>query len=185
LKIIFFSNRFSLPYLGYYPSIAFASSSAVRHIKNVMQLTGKHVIHATPSMIWKMLMDTDTLTSIVPGVTRLEKTGDHSFKSILEIKMGPVSGSFTGDLHMEDVREEKGFTLRVKQHSKIGNADAAIKIDLLPVNDDQTEISFDGNVRMTGVLGHMGHRVMGGVSHTLTNQFFSNFEAALKKEQAT
>ena len=112
-----------------------------------MQLTGKHVILASPMKIWSMLMDTDILSRIVPGVTRLEKTGDHSYKSILEIKMGPVSGSFTGDLQMEDVSEQKGFVLKVKQHSKIGNADSSIQINLSPVGEDQTEISFDGNLR--------------------------------------
>ncbi len=147
-----------------------------------MQLTGKHILQATPARVWSLLMDTDALSRIVPGITRLEKTGDNSYKSFLEIKMGPVSGSFTGDLLMEDVNEHKGFVLKVKQHSKIGNADAAIKVDLLPVDGEQTEISFDGNVRLTGVLGHMGHRVMGGVSHTLTNQFFANIEKELKKE---
>lgn len=135
---------------------------------------------ASPSKIWSMLMDTDTLSRIVPGVTRLEKTGDHSYKSILEIKMGPVSGSFSGDLSMEEVTEQKSFVLKVKQHSKIGNADSSIQINLSRIGEDQTEISFDGNLRLTGVLGHMGHRVMGGVSHTLTNQFFSNMEKELK-----
>ena len=95
--------------------------------------------------------------------------------------MGPVSGSFTGDLHMEDVKEGKGFTLRVKQQSKIGNADSSILIDLVPAGEDKTEISFDGKVRLTGILNHMGQRVMGGVSHTLTNQFFSNLEKELEK----
>jgi carbon monoxide dehydrogenase subunit G len=129
-----------------------------------------------------MLMDTDTLARIVPGITRLEKKGDHSFTSILEIRMGPVSGSFTGDLQMDDISEQKGFVLKVKQHSKIGNADSSITINLVPAGDNETEISFDGNVRLTGVLSHMGHRVMGGVSNTLTNQFFANFEKELKKE---
>jgi uncharacterized protein len=147
-----------------------------------MQLTGKHIVQATPARVWSILMDTDTLSRIVPGISRLEKTSEHSYKSILEIKMGPVSGSFTGDLHMQDLDDQKGFVLKVKQQSKIGNADSSIRIDLLPVGAEQTEISFDGNVRLTGVLGHMGHRVMGGVSHTLTNQFFANLEKELKKE---
>lgn len=121
-----------------------------------MQLTGKHVVKSTPEKIWDMLMDTDTLARIIPGISRLEKTGDNTFKSILEIKLGPVSGSFTGNLQLEDIEEQKSFTLKVQQNSKIGNANAAIKINLIPVDDIQTEISFDGDVRLSGLLASMG-----------------------------
>lgn len=147
-----------------------------------MQLNGKHTVHAAPSVIWKMLMDTDLLAKIVPGISRLEKTGDNTYKSILDIKMGPVNSSFTGNLQMEDITEEKGFALKVQQNSKIGNANASIKIDLLPQGENQTEIQFDGAVKMTGLLASMGQRVMGGVSSTLTKQFFANLEKELDKQ---
>ena len=127
-----------------------------------------------------MLMDTDTLARIVPGISRLEKTGDNKYKSILEIKLGPVNSSFTGDLQMEDITEQKGFTLKVQQNSKIGNANAVIKISLVLVNDNQTEVAFDGDVKLSGMLAAMGQRLIGGVSKTLTKQFFSNLEEELK-----
>src|SRR5258708_40318975 len=103
-----------------------------------MELTGKHIVNAASSKIWSMLMDTDILAKIVPGISRLEKTGDSTFKSILEIKLGPVNSAFTGNLQMEEISEQKGFILKLMQNSKIGNANGAIKIDLLPVNDEQT-----------------------------------------------
>ena len=145
-----------------------------------MQLAGKHVVNAVPSMVWKMLMDTDTLAKVVPGISRLEKTGDNTFKSILEIKLGPVNSSFTGSLQLEEITEQKGFTLRVIQNSKIGNASAAIKINLLPVDDKRTEVAFDGDVKLSGLLASMGQRVMGSVSNTLTKQFFANLEKELE-----
>ena len=145
-----------------------------------MQLAGKHVVNAVPSVVWKMLMDAGTLARIVPGIKSLEKTGDNTFKSILEIKLGPVSSSFTGSLHLEEITEQKGFTLKVMQNSKIGNASGAIKINLLPVDDKRTEVSFDGDVKLSGVLASMGQRVMGSVSNTLTKQFFANLEKELE-----
>ena len=147
-----------------------------------MQLTGKHVVDAAPEKVWAMLMDTDTLARIVPGISKLEKTGDNTFKSILEIKLGPVSGSFTGNLQLEEITEQKGFTIKVQQNSKIGNANAAIKIDLTQADTNQTEIAFNGDVKMTGLLANMGQRVMGGVANTLTKQFFANFEKELKSQ---
>ena len=145
-----------------------------------MQLTGKHIVNDTPSAVWDMLMDTDALARIVPGINRLEKTGDNKFKSIIEIKMGPVNSSFTGDLQMEEIKVQEGFILKVQQNSKIGNANAAIKISLLPVNDNQTEVSFNGDVKLSGMLAAMGQRLIGGVSNTLTKQFFANLEKEIK-----
>src|SRR5688572_13138011 len=126
-----------------------------------MELKGRHTVNATPATLWTMLMDTDNLSKIVPGVSRFEKTGDNSYKSVLEIKMGPVSGSFTGNLEMENIDEEKGFTLKVQQNSSIGNADAAIKIELKPGSANETEVAFDGVVRVTGLLASMGQRILG------------------------
>ena len=48
-----------------------------------MQLTGKHIVNGVPSEVWKMLMDTETLAKVVPGISGLEKTGDNTFKSII------------------------------------------------------------------------------------------------------
>jgi carbon monoxide dehydrogenase subunit G len=144
-----------------------------------MQLTGKHIFNAPPSVLWNMLMDTEILAKVVPGISKLERIGENSFKAIVEIKMGPVSGAFNGNLQMEDIEEPKGFTLKIQQNSKIGNANAAIKISLLPVAENQTEVAFDGDAKLSGLLATMGNRVIGGVSNTLTKQFFTNLEKEL------
>jgi carbon monoxide dehydrogenase subunit G len=145
-----------------------------------MQLTGKQVLNASPSRVWEKLMDTNTLARVIPGVTTLERTGDNSFTSTLQIKMGPVNGSFSGNLQLEDITEQKNFTLKVQQNSKIGNTNAAIKVDLTPVNTTQTEVAFDGDAKLSGLLAGMGQRVIGGVANTLTKQFFSNLEKELE-----
>ena len=126
-------------------------------------------------------MDTDTLSRIVPGISRLEKTGNNQFKSIFDIKLGPVQSSFTGNLALDEIQEEKAFTLKVQQNSKIGNANAMIQISLLSINTDQTELAFAGDVKLSGMLAGMGQRLVGGVSNTLTKQFFSNLDRELEK----
>jgi len=144
-----------------------------------MLLTGKHVVNAGPTRVWQMLMDTDTLARIVPGISKLEKNGDNSYISTISMKLGQVSSSFTSNLQMEDIQQEKGFTLKVQQNSKIGNANAAIKIDLTPVVENQTEVSFEGDVKLSGMLASMGQRVLGGVANTLSKQFFTNMDKEL------
>jgi len=145
-----------------------------------MKLTGKHIVNAVPLKVWEVLMDTQSLAKVVPGISSLEKLSDNSFKSTLNIKLGPVSGSFSGNLMLEDIIEQKSFTLKAKQNSKIGNANATIKIELAPVDDVQTAIAFDGDAQLSGLLASMGQRIIGGVSGTLTKQFFSNLEKELE-----
>lgn len=145
-----------------------------------MQLTGSHVVNAPVPTIWAMLMDTDVLAQIVPAVSRLEKIAENEYKAIADLKLGPVSGSFSGTLSLADIRENEGYTLLVKQNSKIGNADATVNIQLRPIEAGQTEVSFDGNARLSGLLARTGQRVISGVATTLTKQFFENLENELR-----
>ena len=47
---------------------------------------------------------------------------------------------------------------------------------LAPSGDNQTEVIFDGDVKLSGMLASMGQRIVGGVANTLTNQFFNNMQ---------
>ena len=148
-----------------------------------MKLTGKHILNAPPARVWTVLMDTQSLARVVPGISKLEKISDNAYKSTLSIGMGPVSGSFNGHIQLENIVEEKSFTLKAKQESKIGNANATIGIRLIPAEDAQTAIDFDGDVQLSGLMASMGQRLLGGVSGTLTKQFFQNLEKELEENR--
>jgi len=147
-----------------------------------MELKGKHTVNATPATLWKMLMDTETLSKIVPGVSKLEKTGENSYKSALEINMGPVGASFNGDAQMEDIVEQKKFTLKMQQSNKMGNANSIMNVELISLNDVETEVVFEGEVKITGFLATMGQKVLGSVANMLTKQFFANLDNELAKQ---
>ena len=141
-----------------------------------MLLTGNHIVNASASTVWLMLMDPDVLAKVVPGISELQKISINSFKSILNIKIGPVSSSFAGSLQLEDMVEQKSFTLKAQQNSKIGNANAVVKINLAAMSDAETEVKFDGDVKISGMLATMGQRLLGGVASALTKQFFENLD---------
>ena len=149
-----------------------------------MELKGKHKVEASSATLWNMLMDTDTLSKIIPGISKLEKTGENSYSSTLELKLGPFSASFTGDVQMEDISDQKGFTLKMQQNSKVGNANSNMKIGLNTVNANETEVVFDGDVKITGLLGSMGQGVLNTAANVLTKQFFTNLDHELAKKQS-
>ncbi len=149
-----------------------------------MELKGKRTIETDPTTLWNMLMDVEILPKIVPGISKLEKVGENTFKSVLEVKFGPVSGEFTGDMQMEDISHQRSFTLKAQQHNKIGTVNSVMKIELIPISGDETEVVFGGEVTIIGMMSMMGQKVLGAVTDMLTKQFFANLDREIAKQQA-
>ena len=149
-----------------------------------MELKGKRNVETDPVTLWNMLMDVEILPKIVPGISKLEKTGENTYRSVLEVKFGPVSGEFTGDMQMEDINHQKSFTLKAEQHNKIGTVNSVMKIELMPISGNETEVAFGGEVTISGLMSMMGQKVLGGVTDMLTKQFFANLDQELIKKQS-
>jgi len=149
-----------------------------------MELKGKHTIGTDPETLWNILMDVEILPKIIPGISKLEKTGENTYNSVLEVKFGPVSGEFTGDMQMENINHQRSFTLKAQQHNKIGTVNSVMKIELMPISGKETEVAFSGEVTISGLMKMMGEKVLGGVTDMLTKQFFANLDHEIAKRQA-
>ncbi|MEL7159465.1 MAG: carbon monoxide dehydrogenase subunit G [Bacteroidota bacterium] len=144
-----------------------------------MKLTGKEEFIAPRAAIWNILMDTEKLTRITPGLSHLEATGPDEYVATADVKIGPVKGSFKGEMSITEKQEEEAFTLNILQKSKVGNVDAAVRIELAELAPEQTELSFVGQAKMSGLLARTGARVMTGVANSLSKQFFAGLREEL------
>ena len=149
-----------------------------------MELKGKRNVETDPVTLWNMLMDVEILPKIVPGISKLEKTGENTYSSVLEVQFGPVSGEFTGDMQMEDISHQRSFTLKAQQHNKIGTVNSVMKIELMPIVDNKTEVSFSGEVTISGLMTMMGQKFLSSVTDMLTTQFFANLDHEIAKKQS-
>ena len=61
------------------------------NLTNSMNLTGKQTYKASAQQIWDILMDTEQLAKITPGVSKLERISEDQYNAISEIKIGPGS----------------------------------------------------------------------------------------------
>ena len=145
-----------------------------------MKIKGKYSIKASPDLIWEMILNPRVLEKITPGIKTLESKGADKYVAISEVKVGPVRGDFEGDLSIENKVEKESCLVVLDQKSKIGNAKAEIGLKLIPQEDGQTEIKYEGDASMSGLLGRMGQRIIGGVVSTLSKQFFKALEAEIE-----
>jgi carbon monoxide dehydrogenase subunit G len=144
-----------------------------------MQFTGKHVLEADALTVWENLMNTDTLVRVIPCVTSLEQVGENIYTSTFQFKFWPLEGSFSGNLQLEDISAPKKFTLKVQQNSSIGNASAVIRVELLPLNGQQTLIPYNVEATLTGLLASLGGRIINKVASRVIKKFFCNLEREL------
>ncbi len=147
-----------------------------------MQVKGLHTFKVSKSQLWHFLMDPEVLAKITPGVSKLETIDIDHYRSISDIKIGPVKGSFKGKLKVIDKNEPESFAIEMEQLSKIGNAHGKIAMNLSDVESDYVELSFDGKVNLSGVIARTGQRVLSGVANTITKEVFASLEQHIEEE---
>lgn len=146
-----------------------------------MQLSGSRTLNASQEQLWQMLLNPDVLTHVIPSLKTLEVIGQDTYKAICEVKLGPVSGTFAGEMQVKDQQPIDSFVLAIKQNSKIGNVDAEGKLIFKPIETTQTEVFFDGEAKISGLLARTGQRVLSGVANTLVDMFFKALEKEIEK----
>lgn len=149
-----------------------------------MHLEGTHILNAPPRHIWNLLMDSEVLARITPAISRLEPLGEDKYTAVAEVKLGPVKGSFSGEMELSDKKEPEHFNLHMRQNSRMGNVSAEARIELHGQDNGETKVAFTGDAKLSGTLARMGQRVIGGVANTMVKQFFQNLEAELVASQA-
>ena len=138
-----------------------------------MIIQGKYPIIASAPDVWNRLMDPEVLRRVTPGISELTHLGEDKYKAISNLKIGPVNGSFEGQLELVDRIENSAATIIINQTSKIGNVSAEIKMQL-DTNENTTEIAYKGEARLSGKLAMFGQRIIGGVISSLSKQFFQS-----------
>lgn len=144
-----------------------------------MKIEGEFKLAAPADLVWKKVLDPEVLARVTPGIKTLEEQAEDHYKAISEVKVGPVRGSFEGDLFIKEKEEGKRCAVVLDQKSKLGNVLAEIGMELIPVTEAETLVKYTGEARISGMLARMGQRVLGGVVKTLAKQFFVALEQEL------
>jgi len=150
-----------------------------------MLVKGNHEFKIKREQLWSYLMDPEVLAKITPGVSKLEVTDKDAYNTISDIKIGPVKGSFKGKLKVEDKNEPVSFIINMEQLSKIGNAHGKIVMQIDETENANSKLSFDGNVKLSGMVARTGQRVLSGVANVITKEVFAALEEHIAENPPT
>lgn len=132
-------------------------------------------------LVWDYLSDPHKIVTCVPGAKLTETIDDKNYKGTVTMKIGPVSTSFNGKINLSQLDEAthsmeiqgKGTDTRGKGSA---NMVLAAKLD---GGSDQTEVSSEMDISITGKLAQFGNRMITDVSDQVFKQFVANLKQQL------
>ena len=115
------------------------------------------------------ILDLERVVPCVEGGSVLEKTGPHSVKAEIKVKMGAMSMTFTGTVEVTEqdpAAHRAVMIVKSKEAGGQGHANATVEFDLADGGG-----TIHTNAQITGKAASMGEGVVVGVLDALIQDF--------------
>ncbi len=147
-----------------------------------MTMTGEVDLPATRQVVWEALNDPEVLKACIPGCQSLDKVGD-SLQAVAKVKVGPVAATFKGKVDLLDLDPPNGYRIAGEGEGGVAGfakGGATVKLSDIP---EGTKLAYDVEAQVGGKLAQLGARLIDGVAKKMADQFFTDFAAAVAKQQ--
>lgn len=147
-----------------------------------MTVSGFSLVPGPQERVYAMLQDPDVLAKCMPGCDHLEKVGPDSYEMKMKMAIASVSGLFDGKVKIANQHPPESFRLTVDGTGKIGFLKGEGDLKLTP-NGDSTQVFYEGNVQVGGMIASMGQRLLESTSKMIIRRFFEKL-SELARAQA-
>ncbi|WP_417209716.1 CoxG family protein [Antarctobacter sp.] len=145
-----------------------------------IDMSGEALLPAEKAVVWEMLNDPEVLQACIPGCEELERTSDNGFAAVARVKIGPVKARFKGAVTLEDMDPPNGYRIVGSGEGGVaGFAEGGATVRLEEA-EGGTLLKYEASAKVGGKLAQIGNRLVGGVAKKMADQFFANFEEAVK-----
>ena len=98
-----------------------------------MKIEGEHVFKGPREEVWEMFHDPEILASALPGTQSLKQINKNEYEGTINMRIGPVSGSFSGNLKIANEVPPESCTLIVDGKGAAGFLPRAVATSILPI----------------------------------------------------
>jgi len=147
-----------------------------------MHLDGTHTFSAPRERVWRVMLDPEALASCLPGGQELQPLGDNRYDVVLNVKVGPVAGTFKSRIELSDIQPPDRYRLSVEGS---GGPGALKGSGVLEMSDapEGTLVSYSGDVQVTGTVARVGQRLLPGVAKMMIGKFFECMDDRVAKAE--
>lgn len=139
-----------------------------------MQIENEFTVPAPADRLWSYLLDVERIAPCMPGAELTETVDERTWKGKVNMKLGPVSLSFSGTVAIEE-RDDAAHrvVLRAKgmESKGKGAANAAVTSWLEPGEGTTTTVKMIADIQLTGAVAQLSRGLLPEVSRKLTQQF--------------
>ena len=136
-----------------------------------MKLSGQVTVNRPPPDLWRLLMDPAVLRRCIPRCEEFELITPGRYRVGLMVGLGLIRGRFKGEAELKDVVEFEKYRLDLCAKGTTGFIQGATLIRLLPlIGGVQTELSYESDAQVGGMLASMGARLFQGAARSFAEE---------------
>jgi len=145
-----------------------------------MKLEGEYIFDGPREEVWAIVRDPEVLATALPGTQSLEQVSENAYAGKMHIRIGPVSGVFSGKLVVSDEVPPESYTLGVEGRGAPGFGKGTGHVKLVEQEDGKTLMQYEGDMQVGGRIASVGQRLIDIASRSMINQGLESLNNALK-----
>lgn len=149
-----------------------------------MNLEGEYTFDGPREEVWDLVQDPEALAMALPGTQSLEKVGENEYEGVMNVRIGAVSGVFSGRVLIEDEQPPESLTMKVEGEGKPGFVKGVGQVNLLDQGDGTTLMKYSGELQIGGRLASVGQRLLDTTSKSMLRQGLGELNKALQARMA-
>jgi carbon monoxide dehydrogenase subunit G len=142
-----------------------------------MKISGTAALNAPVDQVWAALNDPAVLARTVPGCQELREVGPDAYKMTVTAGVASIKGTYEGDLAVTEQSPPGFFVLKAAGAGAPGTVGADVKVSLVESATGGTDLSYDADAVVGGVIGGVGQRMLTGAAKKMASQFFASVDA--------
>jgi len=115
-----------------------------------MKVEGEHLFNGTQQQIWDLFRDTEVMAAALPGTKKMELVGENIYEAVMNVRVGPVAGEFSGQLVISNEEHPNSYTMTVDGRGKPGFLKGVGDVILADQGGNQTLMGYIGEVHIGG-----------------------------------
>ena len=137
-----------------------------------MKLQGNYLFSVSPERLWDALLDPSLVRECIPGIKTFAPLSPDSYRVEIGLRVGIVSATYKGTMEITEKVAPSSYSIIVRGAGVRTNLSGKGQITLAPEEAEATNLIFEGDVQVTGVLARAGQRLMTNVAKQQIDRFF-------------